>query len=1109
MKVSYLAPMLAALPTGMQLLRIGAMAMALLMATPTVEAGTFTNVASMANARSVHTATLMPSGTILVVGGQKTANLTYLASVELYDPATDSWQQIAPLSFARRHHTATLLPSGKVLVAGGDNAGGALNSAELYDPDAGIWFAAAPLAQTNYLHTATLLSSGKVLVAGGVAGAIGGIYDPAGDTWTSTGPMPGGRYAHTATLLNSGKVLVAGGISGSNALKTAALYDPATNSWSPAGSLAAARLSHQAILLASGRVLVVGGNNSNAGTVLASAEIYDPVTDSWAPAAPMTHARTVAAGVLLRSGKVLVTGGLGGGQLGSAELYDPASNTWSDQGPMASPRWAHTATALPSGKVLIAAGDNQSSLQSAEIYDPTSTVSISVVSPEATVTGQAYAVSFSARTAIGLASGSVIVTDDQGGQCGPVVLSAGSGSCMIASSVAGNRTLTAAYTPGDGSLEPSTASAVHLVVAAATRLTVVETPEPAHPADPVIVSVMVNIQAPGMGLPTGSITVTQADSGMSCTFDLPDSQCTLPPSAAGIHELTAEYSGDANFLPDMATWMHTVEKYASEVAIDDIIPATSVVGQPVSVAYMVLAPDGVPTGTVTVLASTGESCSGSVAAGHCSLIFMVDGNRTLSAEYAGDASHAADISSVREHAVDDAATILSITSHTPDPSLPFEMVSVSATLTVASPGSGIPVGAISVSDGSNSCLILQSGGECELAMTTRGPHTLTATYGSDGNYASSSTQVVHHVNRLPVAPAASYSMAEDSSLVAGIGDGVLAGASDPDGDELAVANAGTFDASGIGGVVALAADGSYSYTPPADANGTATFDYVVSDGRESVTATATITVTAVNDAPSFALATILDWPAGASGVRTQAGFANVVSFGAANEAGQHVRAWHVRTINDPTGVASSVSIALDGTLSYTLSGHAGSAMFGLTLQDDGDTANGGNDTSGEQTFTINVAAGLDLSISIDDATDFAPGGGTVVYVIVVHNAGPNDAIGATVKDLLPTNLVDASWTCEAGVGASCTPSGSGDIDDTVTIPSGATLTYVLGAHVVADPESPVANTVSVIAPANVPDANAANDAATDTDTVGIFADGFDQAGAAAAAPSIVKRQAQR
>ena len=110
----------------------------------------------------------------------------------------------------RYYHTATLLPSGKVLVAGGDTSG---FSAELYDPVSGTFATTGSLAMARALHTATLLPSGKVLVAGGESlAAAAELYDPATGTFSATGSLATPRYYHTATLLPSGKVLVAGGL---------------------------------------------------------------------------------------------------------------------------------------------------------------------------------------------------------------------------------------------------------------------------------------------------------------------------------------------------------------------------------------------------------------------------------------------------------------------------------------------------------------------------------------------------------------------------------------------------------------------------------------------------------------------------------------------------------------------------------------------------------------------------------------------------------------------------------------------------------------------------------------------------------------------------------
>ena len=192
----------------------------------------------------------------------------------LIDP---SWVTTGSLVAGRDFHTATLLPSGKVLVAGGNGSGGFLTSAELYDPATGSWSSTGSLVgNARQDHTATLLPSGKVLVAGGYDGlslSSAELYDPATASWSSTSSLATARRWHTATLLPSGQVLVAGGFGNSGALSSAELYDPATGSWSSTGSLATARSLHTGTLLPSGQVLVAGGKGSSG--ILSSAELYE------------------------------------------------------------------------------------------------------------------------------------------------------------------------------------------------------------------------------------------------------------------------------------------------------------------------------------------------------------------------------------------------------------------------------------------------------------------------------------------------------------------------------------------------------------------------------------------------------------------------------------------------------------------------------------------------------------------------------------------------------------------------------------------------------------------------------------------------------------------
>src|SRR5262249_14345261 len=85
----------------------------------------------------------------------------------LQAPAMGLWSPTGNLASARGFHTATLLPSGTVLVTGGLGPTGPLAKAEVYYPDIGTWSPTGALASTRFFHTATLLPSGKVLVTGG------------------------------------------------------------------------------------------------------------------------------------------------------------------------------------------------------------------------------------------------------------------------------------------------------------------------------------------------------------------------------------------------------------------------------------------------------------------------------------------------------------------------------------------------------------------------------------------------------------------------------------------------------------------------------------------------------------------------------------------------------------------------------------------------------------------------------------------------------------------------------------------------------------------------------------------------------------------------------
>jgi hypothetical protein len=337
--------------------------------------GIFTPTGSMTVARFQHTATLLPNGKVLIAGGQFTDPMGEMALIydtgaaELYDPTAGTFTATGGMNAARFGHSATLLPSGKVLIAGGaDRKDGlsmqGLASAELYDPATGTFTTTGGMNTVGY-GPATLLPSGKVLIVGGDAsGTSAELFDPAAGTFTATGTATTSG-AQTATLLLSGKVLVTGVDAG------AELYDPAAGTFTATGSMAVARSAHTATLLPSGKVLVAGGSDGR--NLLASAELYDPAAGLFTSTGSLTTARELHTATLLPNGKVLVVGGTeswGTPAAANAELYDPAAGTFTATANMNVARFGQTATLLPGGAVLVVGGEDSGDdiLASAELY---------------------------------------------------------------------------------------------------------------------------------------------------------------------------------------------------------------------------------------------------------------------------------------------------------------------------------------------------------------------------------------------------------------------------------------------------------------------------------------------------------------------------------------------------------------------------------------------------------------------------------------------------------------------------------------------------------------------------------------------------------------------
>ncbi|MGB8681393.1 MAG: kelch repeat-containing protein [Candidatus Binatus sp.] len=201
----------------------------------------------MDHQRAAHTATLFTTGPmagkVLITGGVGGSSFFFKdSSAELYDPASQEFTLLPSfMNEPRSMHTATLLDDGDVLIAGGFSGtvavtGGMLsgasglisNSAETFDPNTGDFTCVGgfnndtlrcnqSMTIARAAHTATLLATGptphRVLIAGGIGAAdpaahgvelnSAELFNPAGGgSFTATAAMSAAHALHTATLLH-------------------------------------------------------------------------------------------------------------------------------------------------------------------------------------------------------------------------------------------------------------------------------------------------------------------------------------------------------------------------------------------------------------------------------------------------------------------------------------------------------------------------------------------------------------------------------------------------------------------------------------------------------------------------------------------------------------------------------------------------------------------------------------------------------------------------------------------------------------------------------------------------------------------------------------------
>ena len=254
--------------------------------------------------------------------------------------------------------------------------------------------------------------------------------------------------------------------------------------------------------------------------------------------------------------------------------------------------------------------------------------------------------------------------------------------------------------------------------------------------------------------------------------------------------------------------------------------------------------------------------------------------------------------------------------------------------------------------------------------------------------------------------------------------------------------------------------GTLTFTPAANANGSATVTVIVQDdggtdngGVDRATNTFTISFVPVNDAPSITFAS------GTVSVLQDSGAASVSSFatfsvGPANESSQSIT--NVSVSNDNSALFSVAPALTGGTLTFTLAaGTGGSATVTVIAQDNGGTDNGGVDRT-TNTFTIAVSVVNQAPTftlrplnpqSLLSNGSFETGSFTGWTASDTANTSPSLAVRADGFNLGFFNVASSDGTYSASHGFSGVQAGSISLAQNVVIPPNgvATLSFAYRA----------------------------------------------------------------
>ena len=217
---------------------------------------------------------------LYVAGGQSAAGDT--ATLEVYDPLTDTWTTKASMPTARRWPSVEAIGGQLYVVGGTQDIPGPVSvfaTLEVYDPVTDTWTTKASLPAPRH-SMASAVIDGKLYLAGGfnvadesVATLL--VYDPDTNTWAEKSPMPTARGFPAGAVLD-GEFYVITGIASFNspALQTVEVYDPTRDEWRDEAPIPTGRDRLGEVGVIDRKIYVAGGWNPCFGCDIATLEVF-------------------------------------------------------------------------------------------------------------------------------------------------------------------------------------------------------------------------------------------------------------------------------------------------------------------------------------------------------------------------------------------------------------------------------------------------------------------------------------------------------------------------------------------------------------------------------------------------------------------------------------------------------------------------------------------------------------------------------------------------------------------------------------------------------------------------------------------------------------------